>query len=160
MAALAELSPLAKWWAMATAAPVLACDCGNQYLDSKNGKERAVQVFSGTPIAKTGHFGDMTYVFQIDSLWHGMLLKNTTVNGGMGSCAFAFRIGVPYLIFSSGGKGSPAEPVKTSICSANKELANSFNEVKDLGRVVYSYSQPQAIPSPAKKLVVLRPPGR
>lgn len=136
---------------LAVAVDAVACDCENLYLDSKNGKVKAAVVFSGTPISKSGHYGDMTYVFQIDSLWHGMLLKNTTVYGGKDACAFAFRIGVPYLVFASGGKGSPTDPVKTSICSANKELANSFNEVKDLGRIVYSYSQPNPTPPAPKK---------
>jgi hypothetical protein len=128
--------------ALSAALPALsamACDCANRYLNVMNGKKDASAIFTGAPTAKEGHYGDVLYVFRVESVWKGTLVKNIYLHGGMDSCAYALRVGTSYLIFAHAGRGTREDPVVTTVCASNKELSAANSEVKRLGKPVEFY---------------------
>lgn len=143
--------------ALATSA-ARACDCAEKYLNVVNGKEAAKFVFSGDPLSKEGHYGDMLYVFRIESVWKGAMLKQTYVHGGKDSCGFAFRVGTSYLVLGHGGRGTADDPVLTSICASNKELIAATADVKALGKPLTFYERDKRGAPPAGRRAAYTPP--
>ena len=118
-----------------------ACDCADRYLNVTNGKKNATALFTATPTAKTGHFGDMLYTMRVESIWRGTLLKQSYIFGGTGSCAFVFRIGTMYLVYAHSGRGTLDEPAQTTVCASNKEIGGASSDLRVLGKPVAFYDR-------------------
>lgn len=142
---------------VATSTMASACDCADRYLNVMNGKKNAAAVFTGMVTAKTGRFGDMLYTMRVDSVWKGTLLRNAYVYGGKDACAFAFRVGTMYLVYTEAGRGTATDPAMTTVCASNKEISGATTEIKSLGKPVENYEQAERLAKQPHKPVPAAP---
>lgn len=114
-----------------------ACSCKAPPLPKK-ALAQAAAVFAGKVKSVTTTGVRKTVAFEITRTWKGTKGKTVSVMTANNSaaCGYNFKVGETYLVYCyrTGGKGKPAGPLHTNICTRTATLAAAKGDLLEIGK--------------------------